>query len=89
MGAVEVHHPIKHSGADPLLLARGELPLHRRMYPRFVTRDDDPPRSGGEAGSEGKEGLIVIVTLIVACEVGFWVLLFAGLGTWLGTRRPV
>jgi hypothetical protein len=48
------------------------------MYREFVTGDDDPRGRTGEPGGERRERA-VIVGLVVACEVAFWVLLAAGL----------
>jgi hypothetical protein len=53
------------------------------MQPGIVAGDDVPGRVRREAGGvrppRPKESAAVLVTLIIACEVGFWVLLALGL----------
>lgn len=57
------------------------------MYGGFVTGDDERDRARREPGERTK-GAVVIVGLIVACEVAFWVLLAAGLTFRYGLRMP-
>jgi hypothetical protein len=57
------------------------------MYGGFVTGDDERDRARLESGERTK-GAVVIVALIVACEVAFWVLLAAGLTFRYGLRMP-
>jgi hypothetical protein len=57
------------------------------MQRRFVTGDDVPPPYGRESGGDRRESS-VIVTLIVICEVGFWVLLAGGLALRYLAKMP-
>lgn len=57
------------------------------MQSRFVIGDEVSRRRGREAGGNGK-GSAVIVTLIVLCEVAFWVLLAAGLALRYLAKKP-
>lgn len=60
------------------------------MQSGIVAAGDDTGPCGGEAGGEsrGREPSTVVVALIIACEVGFWVLLAAGLALRYLARRP-
>lgn len=57
------------------------------MQGGIVAGDDAAVAVGGEAGGEGREPA-VIVTLVIVCEVGFWVLLAVGLGLRYLARMP-
>lgn len=57
------------------------------MQSWFVIADDESGPGGREAGGDGKERA-VIVTLIVLCEVAFWVLLAAGLALRYPAKKP-
>lgn len=57
------------------------------MQSWFVIADDESGPGGREAGGDGKERA-VIVTLIVLCEVAFWVLLAAGLALRYLAKKP-
>ncbi len=57
------------------------------MQWRIVAADEETGAGAGDAGGEGRENP-VIVALIVACEVGFWVLLAVGLSLRYLARKP-
>jgi hypothetical protein len=57
------------------------------MQSRIITYDDESPQVRRDAGREGKE-LPVILAMIVVCEIGFWVLLAAGLALRYAARKP-
>src|SRR5690349_16582028 len=71
----------------------GGAGVRRRMQSRFVTGDDEAVRIGREAGSRGCRSVDgrenpVLVTLIIACEVGFWALLAGGLALRYLAKMP-
>jgi hypothetical protein len=59
------------------------------MQRRIVAGDEETRRRGDQTGSGPPKGVVtVLVTLIIACEVGFWVLLALGLALRYLAKMP-
>ncbi len=76
------HHTMWRAGrTSPLGPGPPRGGVHRRMQSGLIAADDARGPIDGEAWGQGQSerGNIVVVALIIACEVGFWVLLALGL----------